>query len=299
MLFCSRVATVDAATAEAALAAALATCPKGGGTFWLGQSEANCSKLTSTSYVASPGGCQCSGLDSSAKWKDDCSGCEDCFPAGSKVTLADMSEVDISELGNGFGVLAPRISEWTVENATHIFEQHQFDFGFKEKVIDYYEVQHSLMRRPLLISGGHILMSQTGCQGMVSPCVAASIRVGDCVQALARDGSGVFPSSVVAVSRTMRPGMYSPLTTTGTLFVDGVAVSSYTSDSSDVDWSGQHAAKKTHRALHTVGLAGWLDQHATSPILCKVIDLMRPIWLWWTKPKLTLRTSAMDEDALI
>jgi len=126
-----------------------------------------------------------------------------CFPASASVMLADSSEVSITELQHGHRLASVDVSNSGVANSEvsqtdFVWEQHQFDMDAVTRVLSYRVISHSLMKKPLSISGDHMLMVSLGCQGESSAIPARQVKIGDCLLALANANSAGETSGYAA-----------------------------------------------------------------------------------------------------
>mmetsp|Transcript_118495 Transcript_118495/g.209444 ORF Transcript_118495/g.209444 Transcript_118495/m.209444 type:complete len:517 (-) Transcript_118495:238-1788(-) len=154
------------------------------------------------------------------------------FAGVSKVWAADGFPVNISSLKPGDLLISPGTS---AQHTTHMIDAHAFDAGHDTDYIEFLSISHTMMEpgRPLLITANHLLFSsRDGDSWMLSR--ALDLHVGNYVQVLKHEAPGegdaeitFIPSKVIHVGQQFLRGYYSPLTTTGRLVVDGVAVSSY------------------------------------------------------------------------
>jgi len=87
-------------------------------------------------------------------------------------------------------------------------------------VAKFYQIHSKNMPRPLEVTGDHLVYLQD----QSTPIPAHSIKVG---HVLHTSNSGKDGSTVTKISTVEREGIYAPLTTGGTLVVDGVVASSY------------------------------------------------------------------------
>jgi hypothetical protein len=160
-----------------------------------------------------------------------------CFPAGARVALTSASGVEnipVEQLLRGAQVLSPEFIEGGTgaSTAEYMIDNHAFDKTQKTAIIDFVEISHELMSlgRPLLLTGDHLLFVQgrTGDQNKPSWRLkqADTIREGDVVMSMESSSSKTYPSRVTRVGWVRAQGFFSPLTTSGRLFVEGVAVSS-------------------------------------------------------------------------
>jgi hypothetical protein len=199
------------------------------------------SKHTSGSCTASCHGVKCCWWDGKCKMPGvrECNEEheESCFPAGARVALSTSTgDVAVEQLRRGAQVWSPEFSgagagySQGASTAEYMINNHAFDVGFRTKVLDFVEISHESMRlgRPLLITGEHLLFVRRteGQEPSWQLERARAVREGDVVLSLDAVSNIAHPSSITRVRWVKAQGAYAPLTTSGRLFVEGVAVSS-------------------------------------------------------------------------
>lgn len=177
----------------------------------------------------------------------------DCFPGSAKVMLSNGAEIAVTEL-------QPKqlLSSGAAGKATEfIINSHEFDPGFDSQQMSFLSFLHERMPegRPLLITAKHMLQVQPSCVGAFLMATADNVQPDDCLQAVC--SSGMCSSKVQQIQTKMSIGRYSPITSSGTLIVEGVAVSSYTRTGDGMlegmqIW--QHLQKLHLRLAHTFNL---------------------------------------------
>lgn len=123
-------------------------------------------------------------------------------------------------------------------------------------------VTHSLANESLRASASHLVFTVADASGSRRIAVpAASLQAGDWILADTSDGR-IRPSKVLTVGRGQgAKGMFAPLTSSGSIIVDGVSASNYAVPSS-MKWlshSLAHAALFPVRAYHQLRLAALLQ----------------------------------------
>jgi len=108
--------------------------------------------------------------------------------------------------------------------------QTVYAFGHWDLVhsMDYYQISSSKSKRPLEISGDHLLYVQ----GNTGPVRADSVQVGDVLHYAKHN---TFATVTGIVKGVTKRGMYAPLTTDGTILVDGIVASTYVDISTNSD----------------------------------------------------------------
>jgi len=141
---------------------------------------------------------------------------------GGKVSAGCFSETATVEVLNR-GVVPMedlRVGDYVVTSNTKSPYQLVYAFAHREtgKSLDYYQIHTEGELRPLQISEEHLLYVSN----KAGPVRTDSIRVGDVLHAR----HNTF-SAVTNIERVRVKGMYAPLTTDGTVVVDGIVASSY------------------------------------------------------------------------
>eukprot|EP00928_Gymnodinium_smaydae_P073843 TRINITY_DN5696_c0_g1_i1.p1 TRINITY_DN5696_c0_g1~~TRINITY_DN5696_c0_g1_i1.p1 ORF type:complete len:561 (-),score=71.57 TRINITY_DN5696_c0_g1_i1:242-1882(-) len=157
-----------------------------------------------------------------------------CFPPSAKVLLDPGAgylgiERALSELSPGDKLLGQHD-----EPNTYLLDFHADVKGREFKPTSFLRIEHELQKadRPLIITANHLVVASTlpdGRQvsvpaGLLHPEKhALLVSVG----ADGERGAKVLPSLIKSVDVVVLPGFAAPLTSSGTLFVEGVVVSSY------------------------------------------------------------------------
>lgn len=181
----------------------------------------------------------------------------DCFPSSAQVSLARGGEVSVSRLERGDRLLSPDVDAKGLLHADFMADAHMRDPGHEDAELEFVELTHELMKpaRPLLITPRHFLFA-AGTDGDWAFVPAARLREGDRLLAMAANTTELAPSRVTAVRRVRARGAWSPLTTSGRLLVEGVAVSSYAlrAGSQEALWESSPASRARSEALWHLGL---------------------------------------------
>eukprot|EP00931_Biecheleriopsis_adriatica_P083866 TRINITY_DN5754_c0_g3_i1.p1 TRINITY_DN5754_c0_g3~~TRINITY_DN5754_c0_g3_i1.p1 ORF type:complete len:532 (-),score=86.59 TRINITY_DN5754_c0_g3_i1:213-1808(-) len=154
-----------------------------------------------------------------------------CFPAGSRVALAS-TDVPVEELRRGAEVRSPEFgSDAGTSTAEFMIDNHAFEEGHATTITDFVKISHEFMRfgRPLMMTGDHLLFVQRPGEDHKPSWQlerADAVHEGDVVLSLDAVTNRTRPSTITGVDRVKARGAFAPLTTSGRLFVEGVAVSS-------------------------------------------------------------------------
>jgi len=169
----------------------------------------------------------------------------ECFPAHSKVTLADGSTKTMAELDIGDRVVVD-LERRT--SAVHFFSHRE-----TQTISKFIRIRHTA--GAVTISPNHYLYAN----GRL--VVARAVRVGDTIGVL-----GGSPSVVSSVGYSIAKGLYNPHTFAGTVMVDGVLTSCYTSA---IHPTLAHVLLMPLRTVYALGvkLPGFLDNTAPSWML--------------------------------
>lgn len=184
---------------------------------------------------------------------DDCNKCS-CFPRDASVQLSTGAKLQLHELRSGDLVA-------TVDPVTKQirYEKYLGDFHSEREhqmEIPYLRIVHE--SGSLNVSASHYV--HTADHGFMP---ARELRVGERLLVWHGQNPVASLSKVVAVNQDKKLGMYAPFTFSGTLLVDGVLASSYTSDEFDqmlsrrvqerlLDMLGGHHG--VHNLMHVLAL---------------------------------------------
>lgn len=179
-----------------------------------------------------------------------------CFPAEALVQVYGRGAVPISTLLPGEWVLAAK-----PEVGAPIVYERVLDWIHIAKGM---EARFTVIRHEhgiLRASAGHLVFSAAASgNGDLTDVPAGLLRKGDVIFAMPAansTGSGLIPSRVLSIEHGLiSSGMYAPLTSTGTIVVDGVLASNYATPSLEVrlpHWLA-HAGLFPVRVFHSLGL---------------------------------------------
>ena len=163
-------------------------------------------------------------------------GTGECFPAGSLVAQAGEAPIEVEKLKRGMALWSPKFSEEgaSLQSRDFLADCHMFD-GFSDNIMrEYVEISHEVSEktgRPLMMSSFHLLFLLPAGKTNWLLARAEEVRVGDTLLALSPSPSEesleqTQLSQVTGLKKVMARGAFAPLTTSGRLFVEGVAVSS-------------------------------------------------------------------------
>lgn len=146
--------------------------------------------------------------------------------------------------------------------------------------------EHGILRA----SAGHLVFTATASSNGHSGDVPAGLlRKGDSILAMPANSTdgGLIPSRVLSIEHgSISLGMYAPLTSTGTIVVDGVLASNYATPSLELrlpHWLA-HAGLSPVRFFHTLGLhslfaaarTALFGNYGLEGAEPEVVDLMHP-----------------------
>jgi hypothetical protein len=172
-------------------------------------------------------------------------GSQPCFHISSRANLRDGSLLPITNLEYGMQLIDFRGGEDSMARSQarsqdipndakfckFIYEPHQDDVEAASLVdADFIEVHHEVGHTPLRLTPDHLLFVSRQTNPIRGPIPAAALVVGDCVHALAASTTQSVPclSKVTDIKVVRDKGIVGAFTSSGRLFVEGVAVSSYT-----------------------------------------------------------------------
>uniref|UniRef100_A0A3Q3EDH3 Hedgehog protein n=1 Tax=Kryptolebias marmoratus TaxID=37003 RepID=A0A3Q3EDH3_KRYMA len=146
-----------------------------------------------------------------------------CFPGCARVTVAGGMQKRLSSLAPGDRVMALSETGQIVYSRVLLFLHRAAESRSTFLSLETEDGQR------LALTPHHLVFLDPGCRrgGHAHQARFASrARTGDCVL-IGAEGGQTRPSRIMSVSLTRSAGVYAPLTEAGTLFVDGVLVSSY------------------------------------------------------------------------
>jgi len=180
-----------------------------------------------------------------------------CFPGEAVVLVDGRGEVPLARLRTGEMVLVERQGQLGYEPVLTFLHAIQ---GGSGKSMSFVTVIHT--NGEFRASAAHIILVKEGLSQR--SILVGQLQVGDEVfNAVNQDAVWVLkPSRVVAILRSStQSGMYAPLTSSGTIVVDGVVASNYASSSEEKHLSHRaaHAFLFPVRVYHYFGLGSRLQ----------------------------------------
>jgi len=180
-----------------------------------------------------------------------------CFPGEAVVLVDGKGEVPLARLRTGEMVLVERQGQLGYEPVLTFLHAIQ---GGSGKSMSFVTVIHT--NGEFRASAAHIILVKEGLSQR--RILVGQLQVGDEVfNAVNQDAVWVLkPSRVVAIRRSStKSGMYAPLTSSGTIVVDGVVASNYASSSEEKHLSHRaaHAFLFPVRVYHYFGLGSRLQ----------------------------------------
>lgn len=187
--------------------------------------------------------------DSRNRWYDNVNLCSKaaaaCFPGAATVTLPGGAKKAMRDLAVGDRVMVLKADGSAAFEDVYFFD-HQVDGGSNEFV-------------RLALTDGRALELSSGHFVPVGDSLAAArmtrardVTAGATVLVMAAGGKAAEPVLVDAVSIVHRAGLFAPVTSSGTVVVDGVVASTYSDWALDPLFDALGLSHKLHAAMHVV-----------------------------------------------
>ena len=176
-----------------------------------------------------------------------------CFPAISHVTLESGTNIDMKQLRIG-----DRVRTLGPNGEAAISEVIAFLHKETETEAEFYKLETS-GGNVIVLSPQHLIFRKENSTSPISAVFASEMKLENLLYI--SNGSAATYKAVTRISMVTEIGIYAPLTTQGTLLVDGVLVSCYATWPSH---DAAHFAMAPLRAAYAITgawkrLASWMD----------------------------------------
>lgn len=179
--------------------------------------------------VCEEGSCAASG----GIWSDSCRSCQ-CAGTGSPTggggsfCFSEWATVEVLQTKAKSATVVPmkelKIGDMVKTSPGRYQPVYAFGHYDDKKLAEFIQIHTDAVKEPLEITGSHFIFIE----GKRSPVRADSVRVGDIVHySDTRTNDAAVAAAVTSVSKVTRRGIYAPLTSDGTVYVNGIKASTY------------------------------------------------------------------------
>lgn len=205
----------------------------------------------------------------------------ECFSAHSTVEVVNKGKISVAELAPGDLVLSSNNKYDRVLGFTH---------KNRDATAEFLQIFVENQSSPLEVTGKHMLYKH----GYSHPVSADSLQKGDIL-------AGIEPREIVKIDKVTRMGLFSPLTQSGNIFVEGIKSSNYISLQSGDEYAsfrnGMSTGISQHTGIHIFVTPFRILCLSGFSSTCNTHD--QDGYLTWVKKGIELAQAADEQNVLV